>query len=625
MTYRVKCKSFILGGLLLAFGACGVFAAGDYDSRSGKPSMSRDMTQAVRLYRENRYNDAMDKFLDILVTGNPSEKAIANDYINRINQRFGSMDDGSAEQTSQDDESTMYPGVPSKNLPDGASGETKYYRPSASMPKNIESDRLVGNVTKERRVIMAQRIERKISEIRRMALLRLNKVQGVQVYMNGEQPEAVSLDPDVVFTKDMNFRPEADNILDDLATVMYTLGKATFLILPEGIYAADTKIVDMRRAMAVNSYFSRKGISTARLSVNLNITSHELPAKFKNIPGLGILFYYDKPINTVITAQSDSDNPPLITLGVSEDSFDPVKNEGTIVEFAVEETGARISFWKFQLLYYDEKRRLHVVQDATGEESAYHQVFWNGREDFFGEPYPPGKYIAVVAAADIVGRERIVRRPVTILGGPVATPAVALQKALSGGGTGGGGRRAARSLDREKPQRRKIGATASAEPEAAVNEEPSETETAAESDSSGNATADGAEPASAAKTAASGEDGDIGNEDMPDTDEAEGEDDSQVKYTIAFRPGSSELSSNGGATVRQVSESMTAYPMSQIILTGTAGDKEPDAQNMAHARAQKVAEMLTSKYGVDLGKVTIKTRVSAESRAIVEVRMVTGK
>ncbi len=598
---------FILTGLLFMSCCCGLtFAASGDDEQPGKVGMSRDMSQAVRLYRENRYNDAMDKFLDILVTGTPSEKAIANDYINRINQRFGAVDDSSMDTPPED--RIAYPGTPSRMTPSDSTDKRADSRDYYADSPDSSNDRLVGNVQQERRAVMAQRIGRKISDIRKLALIRLNKIRGVQVFMNGELPEAVSIDPDVIFTKEMNFRPDVDVILGDLSTVMYTLGKANFLILPEGIYAGDTKIVDMRRAMSVNSYFTRKGISTARMSVNLNITSHELPAKFKNIPGIGILFYYDKPIVTVNAAQADSDNPPLITVGVSAESFDPAKNDGTIIEFSVMQTGAKISFWKFQLLYYDAQRRLHVVQDATGDDSAYHQVFWNGREDFFGESYPAGKYIAVVAAADVVGRERIVRRPITIIG--AARAASAAKK--SAGTTVGGkkissGARAARSIDREKPQRRKPQGARQAEDSGGDGEDALE---------------DAAEPASEDTAAAGGEGAETAADDADETEEGA---DSQVKYTIAFRPGSAELSSNGGAAVRQVADSVAAYPMARVILTGTASDKEPDAQNMASSRAKKVAEMLTSKYGVDSASVAVKTRVSAESRAVVEVRMVSGE
>lgn len=622
MKHSVKYAVFVLCGLLCA--ACGGAFAADEEliAQQGKPGMRREMTQAIRLYRENRFNDAMDGFLDIMVTGTPSEKAVANDYINRINQRFGGMDDSSGEEIP-DEERAEYHGMqakPSAAADDSKSG--KYYTPSdftedgryGSTPNNVDDEALVGNVKQQRRVVMAKRIDRKISEMRRMALLRLNKVRGVQVYMNGERPEAVSIDPDVIFSKGMNFKTGIDNVLEDISTVMYTLGKATFLILPEGIYAGDTKIVDMRRAMAVNSYFSRKGIAAARMSVNLNISSQELPAKFKNIPGIGILFYYDKPINTVITAQSETDNPPQITLGVSDDAIDPVKNDGTIVEFAVQETGAHISFWKFQLLYYDTQRKLHVVQDATGETSAYHQVFWNGREDFFGEPYPPGKYIAVVAAADIVGRERIVRRPITILGKvPSGNQKESLQKAMSAASSGG--RKVKRSLSRAKPKRYRVGAKEPAESEElSDDEEAPPAETGAE-DSSAAEDEDGlaAKPAAAKpETAAS-------------DDEMMSADDSQVKYTIACRPGTAELTANGGTTVRQIADSLSVYPMSKVVLTGLAGASEPDAQVMARSRAQAVADQLTSKYGVDSANVSVKTRVSSESRALVEVRMVSGE
>src|SRR3989339_360875 len=55
------------------------------DSRAG---LSRSTEQAIRLYHEGQDNEAMDRFMDILVKGTPSEKSLANSYISRITLRM---------------------------------------------------------------------------------------------------------------------------------------------------------------------------------------------------------------------------------------------------------------------------------------------------------------------------------------------------------------------------------------------------------------------------------------------------------------------------------------------------------------------------------------------------------
>ncbi|MFA6584562.1 MAG: hypothetical protein WCS77_09725 [Elusimicrobiaceae bacterium] len=628
--FRKMLPALILPLLLVASGGVPVCAQEDEENQ-GKMQMSRAMLQAVQLYREKRYNDAMDKFLDIMVTGTPSEKAIANDYINRINQRFSADEEPGADNSLPAADMPQYPGTPQRSRSD-------YYRPESTKPsprdqyENPVDDRKYGQdvtVSEERRDIMARRIERKIEEMRKLALIRLNKVRGIQIFMVGDQPEAVSIDPELIFNKDVNFKPNVETVLDDLTTVMFTLGKASFLILPEGIYAGDTQILQMRRAMAVNSYFARKGISTARLQANLNITSQELPKKFKNIPGIGILFYYDKPFTTSMANQIETDAPPALTLGASPDAFSPARNDGSIIEFAVIETAAKISFWKFQLLYYDTNKKLHVIQDATGEEPTYHQVFWNGREDFFGEPYPAGRYLAVVAASDVLGRERIVRKPILLYDKDGGLPSAAGETDKTALGkkmfqkdtqaktadpdmeateevTGSGEKR---DPDRAKPERRR--------PAGYKGEKASETSDSAEEPE----TADESTPT--AKSAP-------GDETEPADSAAEPSDaqvmgkSNQVTYNVAFRLGTAEISSNGGAAVRQVADNISNYPLSKVILTGVASDKETDPEALAQSRAEKVSSMLTSKYGVDSANVSIKTRVSSGGKPVVEVRMVTG-
>ena len=57
-------------------------------TRSGGSELTRSMEQAIRLYHEGQDNEAMDRFMDILAKGSPSEKSLANDYISKITLRM---------------------------------------------------------------------------------------------------------------------------------------------------------------------------------------------------------------------------------------------------------------------------------------------------------------------------------------------------------------------------------------------------------------------------------------------------------------------------------------------------------------------------------------------------------
>ena len=72
-------------------------------SRKSYNGLSRNMEQAIRLYHNGQDNDAMDRFMDILIKGTPSEKSLANEYISRITLRMNS--------------GVSYPGAASKSSP----------------------------------------------------------------------------------------------------------------------------------------------------------------------------------------------------------------------------------------------------------------------------------------------------------------------------------------------------------------------------------------------------------------------------------------------------------------------------------------------------------------------------
>ena len=59
-------------------------------SRKSYEGLSRNMEQAIRLYHNGQDNEAMDRFMDILIKGTPSEKSLANDYISKITLRMNS-------------------------------------------------------------------------------------------------------------------------------------------------------------------------------------------------------------------------------------------------------------------------------------------------------------------------------------------------------------------------------------------------------------------------------------------------------------------------------------------------------------------------------------------------------
>ena len=87
MSVRGNIKHFAIAAAMLFFAVGAIAAATD-------SPMSRSMQQAVRLYQDGKYHDAMDRFMDVLVNGTPAERSIANDYINKINQKMDASESG---------------------------------------------------------------------------------------------------------------------------------------------------------------------------------------------------------------------------------------------------------------------------------------------------------------------------------------------------------------------------------------------------------------------------------------------------------------------------------------------------------------------------------------------------
>ncbi|MBI3564856.1 MAG: hypothetical protein HY079_06645, partial [Elusimicrobia bacterium] len=62
-------------------------AQDDEDARAG---LSRPMRTAIHFYEQGDDMQAMDRFMEILTKGDPSERSMANEYINLITHRMNS-------------------------------------------------------------------------------------------------------------------------------------------------------------------------------------------------------------------------------------------------------------------------------------------------------------------------------------------------------------------------------------------------------------------------------------------------------------------------------------------------------------------------------------------------------
>jgi outer membrane protein OmpA-like peptidoglycan-associated protein len=606
MTKNIAVKIALPALMLAAF--AGPLSTG-LSAQAARSGISRSMEQAIRLYHEGQDTEAMDRFMDILVKGTPSEKALANEYITKITLRMNTgvntIKDAGAEPTALTQVSPARPAAQEPVVGMKAQSREMDEIEAADEAPADEKDRV------------AEKVAAKIAAMRRDLLLELGKTEAVRLYMGDGMPKALTLAPDYFFTADAAFRPGSDKLLNSLAALIFTLGKANCLILPEGSAEGDVKIKSIRRAIALNSFLESRGISKSRLEVNLTGTDVRFPKELTAISGLIILFDYDKQPR-LQDLEDMRTKGPKVSLGIYPTAIAVHSGEGAIVEFAAFESPKGQPSWKFQIYEIQKDGSRLLLQEISGSGPQYNQSFWNGRKKFFGAPYPSGKYMFTVTAADMEGRETSISRLLLIKPTPeeekAAQARTAAQKAasaetvskagvktrsLSKTGTGmkagktlGGagvkgkalkgaaGRKRVSSKAPAKKAKRK------AEPEA---EAP-----------------DGAEP--------SGQDAPA---EAPSQPQVSG----QVSYKIYFKENTTILTENSEKKLAQVAETLGYYPMANIQLTGYAYTGEANAEATAESRVNYVAARLAEKYKIDKARMEISSNVSDTPKSIVEIRM----
>ncbi len=618
----MNAAKFVLPGTLaLLFAAAGPLSP-DLAAQAASGGVSRPMEQAIRLYHDGQDSEAMDRFMDILVKGSPSEKALANEYISKITLRMNTgvntIKDRGAEPSGLAEIS--HPAAKPE-------GEKAQDRPEAAPPVDVNEDSQ--DQPADQRADISDRINTKIAEMRRDILLELGRSRPVKVYMGDGVPKAITLDGSYFFANETSFRPGTEKALSDVAGLLFTLGKAGVLILPEGSAGGDVKIQNIRRALALNSYFESRGISKSRLDVNLTGTDVQFPKELTSISGIIILFDYDKQQRLKDTEDLQTKGPK-VSLGIYPTAISVFKNEGAIVEFSVFESPVGTPSWKFQIFQVMKDGTKLLLQELSGSGPMYNQSFWNGRKKFFGASYPSGRYMFTVTAADVEGRETTVSRLLavkptpeeeealraaaarkqppkeTVLPSGVKTHSLS-KKGVPGGKSGKVLRKPAKKGPPKK-SRPAVKAKPAAKTKAKQTEEPAtDQEPAGEQEPAGDKGASGGQESSDAGEAA-----------------PQGQLSGQVSYRIFFMNNNS-LTSASEKRLAQVAETMGYYPMARIRLTGYAYSGEPNADAVADNRVNKVASRLSEKYSIDKSRMELNSKVTESTKPMVEIKLAGGQ
>ncbi|PIR19698.1 MAG: hypothetical protein COV48_00550, partial [Elusimicrobia bacterium CG11_big_fil_rev_8_21_14_0_20_64_6] len=275
-------------------------------------ALSRPMRIAIHFYETGEDIQAMDRFMEILTKGDPSERSMANEYINLITHRMnGSGGAGGApaprpgttvaEPVNVNAASAIKRADPaaSARAPDMISdGEAARSTRNASLdsldgrssrstrrkspaPRARADDMPAANknlMRKEIRARLRSAVERSMRDIK--------SIDGVRVVMreNGD-PEAIGIPTPLLFQSGIAFQSSSTRILSPLTKLVFALGTAQAVILPEGTAVGDAKVLDMRRTMGISSHLFNAGVSPPRVRVNLLNTQVDIPKGLLDFKG----------------------------------------------------------------------------------------------------------------------------------------------------------------------------------------------------------------------------------------------------------------------------------------------------------------------------------------------------
>jgi len=608
------CTLAILLAALPPWRACAQEDAEQEDS-AGR---SRPMQTAIELFEKGRDLEAMDRFMDILVKGDPAERPIANEYLNRITQRMSSMTGNPEHRKPAEEKGEVVSTVRQKRSPKPEPEEEEPGAPPAEL-SNARKEDAASSSAKDR-ADMKREIETRIQDRVRASLQKLRRYEDLRILMaNPRLPRAIAIPPSLLFDSGIQFKKDAGKILSSLSELLFALGATQAVLLPEGAVSGSAKILDMRRSMGISAHFYRTGIAPARIRVNLLSSQVNVPAEVQDFKGIILLFLYNNPLSLSADSVLDDGGGPPLSLGASPSSFDPHEDAGSILEFSVSAPPAGLHSWRFQLLGPGERPEddLVLIQEVRGVSPVFHQIFWNGRRNYSGAMLPPGQYEAVLTAADHKNRMRKKHLWLTLQSAASSAPEPQYQESAPDK-EAPQARAPARSAARAKlpgktvssSSRRRTAPRAPAKPAQPRSEEES-------SEGSPPAAPEEKKPATAPKAPDSAQKPTPPAEASPSRAGA-------VNFQVAFPEGSAEMSQDSDSVLGHVAETMELYPLDKINLVGYAYSGETDAAALAPRRAELVKKKLVEQYRMRPENIQTRSQVSGSQTYKVEIYIVRG-
>ncbi len=587
-------------------------------------SVSRSMRTAIQFYNKGDDTQAMDRFMEILTKGDPSERSMANEYINLITQRMntsggygGSPAAPKSGTASVESMMAVPPSTVKESVPPAS--ESVFQEPAAPVAApHPKKDAEMTPATKE---VMRKEIKARLRAAQDKSLADLKEIEGVRVLMraNGD-PDAIGIPSPFLFQSGISFQRDASKILNPLTKLVFSLGGTQVLILPEGTALGDAKVLDMRRTMGISAALYQAGVAPPRVQVNLLNTQLDLPKALADFKGVVVVFQYDRPMNLVVDSTVGEELGPPISLGIFPAKIRPSRNQGALIEFSVSDPPVGLVSWRFSLLQPTRQgAELTPLQEVLGGGAVFHQIFWNGRQNFFGHPLPSGRYECVLTAMDSKNRRRTLHKWIEVIGDDadderlLAPPAAAAAS---------------------EP-------TSATAPEELANRSRSPGSNAPSDDLTGRGNASlvkefdssgshgGVEikkgSSSQAKrklvkrtvrAAAPGNKTKAGNKSAAKTAEAQRA--PTVKkpgeFEIIFEKNTHQMKPASDKALAQVVAALSSYPLESLQISGHADSEEIDPDKLADRRAKLVIGLLINRYQVDPKRIQLASIAGAGAK-----------
>ncbi|MBI4371466.1 MAG: hypothetical protein HY552_04125 [Elusimicrobia bacterium] len=563
-------RAFIITAAILA-----VSSARAQEGGGAPAAASRSMRNAIRFYEKGDDIQAMDRFMEILTKGAPAERSMANEYINLITRRMNMAEEGRLPAPGASDAGfgggqVVGAQAPARSAPAASLGELEPgpARPAAPRKPSprVDGASSADSALARREILARLRVaqERSLSDLR--------AIEGVQASARADgAPQAIGLPSELLFKSGIAFRRDAARVLGPLTRLAFASGNAQIMILPEGAAFGDAKVLDMRRVMGLSAGLFDAGIAPARVRVNLLNAQVGIPKALLHFKGILIVFLYDEPLRLSAESAASEELGPPLSLGVFPSRLRPSRNEGGIIEFSISEPPAGLASWTFKLLQVSTAAPAPApLQEVSGAGPAFHQIFWNGRRDYFGDPLPAGRYECVLSARDAKNRTRTLRRWIqlsddeAVLAAPASVPAgaapakpAARRGAPSAELSGAAPKPRPRSRPTRRARRRAL---------------PSRTPAGA-----------GGAPTKAAPAAEPG------------------------RYRLEFLRNAYQMTASGEQALAAAAQEAAAGPLAAVTVAGGAAADEADAAALAQQRARMVAGLLINRYQIDPKTIRLST------------------